>query len=995
MSAQSHRLASGSLVDRSRPVGFTFDGRPLTGFAGDTLASALLANGVRIVGRSFKYHRPRGVYGLGAEEPNALVELRDGARREPNTRATTVELYDGLTASSQNRWPSAGFDLMAVNGLLSPLFPAGFYYKTFMWPAKAWMFYERFIRRAAGMGSAAKLPDPDRYDRRHAHTDLLVVGVGPAGIAAALTAARSGLRVMVAEDRPLFGGALRFERREADQAVLRWLDDAVAELSAAPNVTMLPRTTAFGYYDHNAVGLVERIADHLPEPPPGQPRQRLWLVRAARVVLATGAIERPLVFAGNDRPGVMLASAARGYVNAYGVAPGRRAVVFANNDDAWQTAFDLSDAGVEVAAIVDSRATAGSAVLGQARQRGIKVRPEQIVAGVRGRGAVAGVLVAPLSAPDRTAAIDCDLVCASGGWSPVVHLHSQSGGKVVWDETLAAFVPDPAKQAMQTVGSARGASDTAVVLKQGMEAGAAAAEALGRAASPIDLPALSGAGEIAPVMPLWRVPTGARRHGKAFVDIQDDVTVEDVELAHREGFVSVEHLKRYTTLGMGTDQGKTSNLNGHALMAELRREPIPKVGTTTFRPPYTPVALGALAGRTGGALLKPLRKSAIDDWHERNGAVFVDAGLWRRPRYYPRPGETMSEAIAREATAVRHAVGIVDVSTLGKIEIAGPDAAELLNRLYVNSWNRLSVGRARYGVMLREDGMVFDDGTVSRLADRRFMITTTTANAVRVMSHIDHHLQVVWPELKVAAVSVTEQWAAFAVAGPRSREVLARVLGEDAVTNENLPFMGFLQTTIDGVEARVFRISFSGELAYEVNVPFGRGEAVWRRFMEAGKPFAITPYGTEALGTLRIEKGHVAGPELDGRTTADDLGLGRMVSRTKDFVGRRLLERPALTVPDRKQLVGLVPADGKSRIRPGSQIVAQADAPPPVKMQGHVTSTCFSPVLDQPIALGLLERGRERHGERLFAAFPLKNEVVEVIVRSPVFVDPEGARLHG
>ena len=992
---QPFRAPQGGSIDRGRAIAFTFDGRRYQGHPGDTLAAALLANGVRLVGRSFKYHRPRGIYSAGPEEPNALVRLRTGARAEPNTRATMIELYDGLEAESQNRWPSLGADLWAINDLLSPLFPAGFYYKTFMGPRGAWMFYERFIRKAAGLGVAPRAPDPDRYERRHAHCDVLVVGGGPAGLAAALAAGRAGARVILADETAALGGQLKRERIAIDgRPALDWVGQAVRELQALPEVTLLSRATAFGYYDHNLVALAERVADHVPVPPPYTPRGRLWQVRARQVVLATGAIERPLMFADNDRPGVMLAGAARAYANQFAVRPGARAVVFTNHDDAYRTALDLAEIGIQVAAIVDARPVAGGPLAVKARAKGIEILAGHAALAARAGRQVHGVELCALDqngvARGVTRVIGCDLVCVSGGWSPSVHLHSQSGGRLAYDEAIAAFVPSTPKQAARSAGAARGRFGLAACLADGFEAGTAAARDAGfgsGAASPA--PRVEEDAEAA-LRPLWLVPS--RRKGKRFVDIQDDVTADDVGLAAREGYLSVEHLKRYTTLGMGTDQGKTANVNGLAIMAQLRGEPIPAIGTTTFRPPYTPVTFGLLAGRENGKAFAAIRRTPMHDWHEEQGAVFVEAGLWLRPRYYPRPGEGMREAAAREAKHVREAVGLVDVTTLGKIDVQGPDAAEFLNRVYVNGWKTLAIGKARYGLMLREDGIVFDDGTTSRIGEHRYFMTTTTANAAKVLAHLEYYLQVVWPELRVQVTSVTEEWAAMAVAGPRSRAVLAKLADID-VSEGALPFMGACDCRIRGVPGRVFRISFSGELAYEINVPADWGRAVWEEVMAAGREHGIIAYGTEAMGVLRIEKGHVAGPEINGQTTPHDLGLGHLVSAKKDFIGRALLTRPGLAAPDRPRLVGLVPQDGRTRIRAGAQIVAAASGEGPAL--GHVTSAAFSPTLGRPIALALLSRGSERKGETLHAAFPLRGEVVSVAVTGSVFVDPEGKRLHG
>lgn len=984
MTIQPYRLGSGGLIDRSQPLCFRFDHLEMTGYAGDSLSAALLANGVRLVGRSFKYHRPRGVLTAGSQEPNALVELRTGPRSEPNTQATMVELYDGLDARSQNRWPSLRLDLLSVNGLLSPFLPAGFYYKTFKWPACLWEpVYERLIRRAAGLGRGTVEPDPDRYQKVYMHCDVLVVGAGPAGLMAAATVAESGARVILCDENWQLGGAILNDRVTIDEAPgADWAARTAARIAAHGNAKIMPRTTVVGWYDDNTFAAVERVADHLPAPPAHLPRQRLWRISARQAVIATGALERPLVFPNNDRPGVMLASAVRTYVNRYAVRPGQRAVVFGGNDDIHHTARDLRDAGVEIAAIVDARshAPAGEALFGH------------VVTDVIGGTAVRAVRIRPRDGGAERR-VECDLLCVAGGWNPAVHLPSQRGAKPVWDEARACFVPASSEGSGHVcVGAAAGRFLLADCLETGAQGGRVVVERIGRVNGAQRVPLADGS-EIGTVEPLWRVAS-AKARGKEFVDFQNDVTADDVALAAREGYRSVEHLKRYTTLGMGTDQGKTANVNGLGVLSDVLGRPVQEVGTTTFRPPYVPVALGALAGASRGKAWRPTRRTPLHAWAEEMGAVFAEAGLWLRAFRYPKAGESLPDAVSREVRTVRSGVGLADVSTLGKIEVMGIDAAEFLDRVYCNAIGTLPVGKARYGLMLREDGIVLDDGTVSRFSPDRFFLTTTTAEAAEVLAHLDYCRQVLWPTLDVRLTEVTDAWAAIAIAGPRSRDVVRAVVKGIDLSNDAFPFLAVAETTVlRSVPARLLRVSFSGELAYEFYVPAPEANSAVRALMDVGARHDVTPYGVEALGVMRLEKGHVAGSEITGVTTADDLGLGRMMSRKKpDYIGRALADRPGLMDSERAVVVGLKAVDPSVRIIAGAHLLAEGVLATAEHDQGYVTTATWSPTFECHIALALLRRGRERRGERLRAASPIHGTETLVEVVDPVFYDPGSAR---
>jgi sarcosine oxidase subunit alpha len=997
----SWRTTAGGRIDRSRPLPFTFDGRRYSGFAGDTLASALLANGVHLLGRSFKYHRPRGLLGSGSEEPNALVRvIRDAARSTPNLRATQVELYAGLVAESQNRWPSLAFDLGAINDRLAPLFPAGFYYKTFMWPRRAWhALYEPRIRAAAGLGTAPGGADPDSYGQRFAHCDVLVVGAGPAGLAATLAAASSGARVILCDEQAELGGSLLDGRGATidGQPASRWLDAALAALADRPNVQLLPRTTAFGYFPHNLVGLCERLSEHQEAPPRGALRERLWQVRAREVVLASGAIERPLVFPGNDRPGVMLASAARAYLNRYGVRVGARIVVVTGCDAAYGAALELKAAGSEVAVIADVREAAGAEASAAARAAAIDVRTRCTVTATDGRLRVRGVTLAAVGADGRVEPRDrlaCDAVLMSGGFTPSVHLHSQSRGALTWNAEQRVFVPGAAAERTRSAGACRGVDGLAAVLADGAAAGNAAAAAAGRTAPPPRFRA--EAREFAQSgTPGALAQPGAVPPAKAFVDFQNDVTTKDLALAAREGFRSIEHIKRYTTTGMATDQGKTSGMNALGVVAAGFERSVPEVGLTTFRMPYTPVSFGVFAGYARGDLFDPVRATPTHEWARARGAVFEDVGLWKRARYFPLPGEDMHAAVARECRAARAGVGLFDASTLGKIEVVGPDAATFMNRLYVNNWSNLAPGRSRYGVLLRDDGFVYDDGVVARLADDRFHVTTTTGGAARVLGMMEDYLQTEWQDLRVWLTSTTEQWAVIAVQGPRARAVLAGLVTGADLSAAALPHMGVTRGRILGVPLMLFRVSFSGELGFELNVPADYGRAVWEAVYAAGQAHGITPYGTEAMHVLRAEKGYIiVGQETDGTATPDDVGLSWAVGKTKpDFVGKRSLARPAMQAPTRKQLVGLLTQDPGVVLDEGAQLVETRGQKAPMRMIGHVTSSYASAVLGRSIALAMLAGGRARIGQTLYV--PMPDGDVAVQVTKPVFYDAEGARLNG
>ena len=983
--SQINRLAGG-LIDRKQTLNFSFDGKAYQGHAGDTLASALLANGVRLMGRSFKYHRPRGPFTAGSEEPNALVELRKGARLEPNTRATVAEVFDGLEAQSQNRWPSLAFDALAINDGMSPFLAAGFYYKTFMWPKAFWeRVYEPIIRRAAGLGSLTTLTDPDAYDKGFQHCDLLIIGAGPAGLAAALTAGRAGARVILADEDFTWGGRLNGETFPlADGPASAWVATTVAELSNMANVRLMPRSTVLGPVDHGIYSLLERVSDHVPEPAAGKPRQILWRIYTRRALLCAGATERPIAFENNDRPGIMLAGSLRAYVNRWAAAPSFSVAVFTNNDDGLRTAADLTAKGVRVAAVIDTR-TDGPQLDHPNHFQGAEV------IGSAGRLGLSSVTVRLASGETRL--IACGALGVSGGWNPNVHLASHHRARPVWNEALATFVPGPNGPAgMMVAGAAQGVFSTAGALASGASGAVSALADIGINTKAAGLP---GA-EDAPVRltPFWHVQFG---RGRAWLDLQNDVTVKDVKLAHQENFRSVEHLKRYTTLGMATDQGKTSNLGGLAVMAELTGKSIPETGTTMFRPPYTPVPIAAFAGRSKGKEFRPVRLTPSHAWAAEQGAVFVEVGLWLRTQWIARAGEThWRQSVDREVLATRKSVGICDVTTLGKIDVQGTDAAEFLNRIYANPFAKLAVGRIRYGLMLREDGMAMDDGTTARLATDHFVTTTTTANAVAVFRHMEFCRQCLWPDLDVQLISTTEAWAQFSVAGPNARNLLRQIVDPAFdISNEAFPYMACGEITVcGGLRARLFRISFSGELAYEIAVPARYGDGLIRTMVQAGRTFDVVVYGTEALGVMRIEKGHAAGNELNGTTSAFNLGMGAMVSKTKDSIGSILSQREGMTQPGALMLVGLRPVNRAVPLTAGSHFINAGAVANAVNDQGYLTSAAFSPSLGHSVGLGFLKNGGNRQGEVLRAVNPLKDAEVEVEVVSPHFIDPEGARVR-
>ncbi|MBZ7923298.1 sarcosine oxidase subunit alpha [Ensifer adhaerens] len=994
----ANRIPGVGRLTPARTARFTFDGRTLTALEGDTVASALLANGIHLVGRSFKYHRPRGILSAGAEEPNALLDVsRDAARRQPNVRATVQEVFDGMKVESQNRWPSLAFDIGGLNDLMSPFFAAGFYYKTFMWPKAAWhAIYEPFIRRAAGLGVTPTEADPDHYASRYAHCDVLVIGAGVAGLSAALAAAKAGAKVIICDEQPEVGGALRHESGTTIDGKdgWDWAQETAKTLASMDNVTVLTRTTGFGYYNHNFVGLVERVTDHLAALDKSLPRERLWQVRAKKVILANGQIERHMVFANNDRPGIMLASAGRTYLNHFGVAVGSKVGVYTAHDSAYEAAFDLKRAGVSVPVIVDCRENPGEAVLAEARKLGIEVLTGHSVIKAGGKLRVNSISVARNGGGSaRKIAVDALLV--SAGWTPSVHLFSQSRGKVKFDAATQRFLPGTYLQDCLSIGACNGTDDLQATIDEALAAGELTARAAGAEGGA--QVALSGENRFGWTGGMIGAAEGAGPDTtvKAFIDFQHDVCAKDIRLAVREGMHSIEHIKRFTTNGMASDQGKLSNMHGLAIAAEALGKDIPQVGLTTFRQPYTPVTFGTIVNHSRGALFDPARKTPIHAWEEAHGAEFEDVGNWKRAWFYPRAGEDMHEAVARECKTVRDVAGVFDASTLGKIEVVGPDAAQFLNLMYTNAWDNLKPGRCRYGIMLRDDGFVYDDGVVGRLAEDRFHVTTTTGGAPRVMNHMEDYLQTEFPHLKVWLTSTTEQWAVIAVQGPKAREIIAPLVEGIDLSNEAFPHMSVAEGKICGVPTRLFRMSFTGELGFEVNVPADYGQAIWEAIWARAEPMGACAYGTETMHVLRAEKGYIiVGQDTDGTLTPDDAGLSWAVSKKKpDFVGIRGLKRPDLVKDGRKQLVGLLTKDPKVVLEEGAQIVADPNQPKPMTMLGHVTSSYWSANCGRSIALAMVAGGRERLGQTLYV--PMTDRTIAVEVSDMVFFDKEGGRLHG
>ena len=995
--SNQNRTMYGGRIDRGKVINFVFNGKKYKGFHGDTLASALLANDVHLVGRSFKYHRARGILTAGSEEPNAIVQLGLGARTEPNMRATEIELYEGLEAASQNCWPSVNYDIGSLNNVLSSIFPAGFYYKTFKWPPSLWLFYEHFIRKAAGLGHSPTAKNPDRYEQKFYYCDLTIVGGGISGLLSALAAGRSGCSVLLIDENPELGGYLldyNFSINEKDG--IKCIKNIVDELYSMDNVRILKRTTAMGYYDYNYLTALEKVTNHCDQLSKTLPRERYWRVRSKKIVLAQGAFERPLVFADNDRPGIMMASAGKKYLSRYGVLPGKSVVLFTNNDHAYQTAFEFNDKGAKLS-VVDTRDNIDSRIQKKCEDLGIKLYSSSSIISTSGNKKVNQIEVQKVDRKQNELSGECitldtDCILMSGGWNPAVQLFSQSRGKLRYDNVLNTFVPDKLIQDQIIIGCNNGCFDLSKNLNHSYQEGLNAAKDLNYEIA--DSINWTGEEEISftesSVEPYMLGKKKVTKGSKHFIDFQNDVTAADIFLAQREGYISVEHTKRYTTTGMGTDQGKTSNVNALALMSHIHDKPVDEIGHTTFRPPFSPQTFGAIAGRSVDHLFDPERRTSIHKWHEENNAVFEDVGQWKRPYYFPKKKENIHDAVKRECLAVRNSLGMLDASTLGKIDLRGPDTTKFLNMIYTNAWSKLEIGSCRYGLMCNEHGMIFDDGVTTRLGEDHYHMTTTTGGAARVMSWLEEFLQTEWLDMEVFCTSVTEQWTVLSISGPNSRKFLQELTDID-LSKENFPFMKFREGKVCGIDSRVFRISFTGELSFEVNVPSRYGRFVWEQFMQHGKKYNITPYGTETMHVLRAEKGFIiVGQDTDGSVTPMDMNMDWIVSKKKqDFLGKRSFTRPDTLRSDRKKFVGLLVNDKKTVLPEGSHIVEKALKQPPMKMLGHVTSSYYSPILGHPIALAMVKNGTNRLGEKV--EIPLMNgKVIEATIADTVFYDKEG-----
>ena len=995
------RVKSSSYIDETTRISFKFNGKKLFGFKGDTLASALLANDIHLVARSFKYHRPRGIMTSGSEEPNAIVQLHDNSSRtEPNVRATEIELYEGLEASSQNCWPSVNFDIGGINNFLSPLLPAGFYYKTFMWPASFWEKYEYFIRKSAGLGKSPTEADPDIYDHKYVHCDVLVIGGGISGIIAAKSAAKNGLKTLIVDEKPNLGGTTIYQNNDHfkinDENSSKWLQNEIDSLKNYENLEVKTRTSVAAYHGYNFVLARENLTDHIEiSKRENKVRQRLLKIRAKKVITATGSIERPLIFNNNDRPGILLSSAIKKYADFYGVKSGEEIVLFTNNDTAYETALSLSNKGIKVKAIVDIRDANENRLINSIKDLNIKIYNNHTVVDTKGHKRINKVSIMELSKDGTSVVgnridIDCDCLGMAGGWTPAVHLFTQSGGKLKFRDSDNIFVPNLYSSDQISVGACNGdfeLNDILSVLPDQINKFLGINEESFKSVQVISSKDNN-------YRNIWLLPSDKiLGKTKPFVDYQNDATAKDIKLALREGFRSIEHVKRYTTTGMGTDQGKLGNMHALGIIAETAKVQMGELGTTTFRPPYTPLTFGTIVGRNVGEYFDIFRKTPMHDWHVEHKAEFENVGQWKRAWYYPKNNEDMHQAVQRESKAARESAGILDASTLGKIDIQGTDASEFLNRVYTNAWSKLGIGKCRYGLMLNEDGMVYDDGVTTRLGENHYIMTTTTGGAATVLGKLEDYLQTEWPELDVYLTSVTDHYATASVCGPNSKKILSKLIPDLDLSDENFPHMSFKDATIGKIKCRVMRISFTGEHSYEINVQANYGKSVWEKCIEAGKEFNITPYGTETMHLLRAEKGFIiVGQDTDATMTPIDLQMDWIVSKKKyDFIGKRSLYRSDTIREDRKQLVGLLTENPNEILEEGAQIVAETNKQP-VEMLGHVTSSYFSPNLNKSIALGVVRGGKNMLGQKLFV--PMENKIINVTVADPVFLDKENKRLN-